>query len=77
MEKEKAIYIYVRLVGRPETLDAVRAVELGLGRFRLLESSPDPEHNYWGYSEGDEVLCSEVEFAPGERGYVVERKAPT
>jgi len=41
----------------------------------LLESSPDPEHHIWGYGEGDEVVCMEVEFAPGERGFVVEAKA--
>lgn len=75
MSDSDSLIIYVRLVERPENLEAVRAVKLGPDRFRLLESSPDPEHHYWGYSEGDEVVCVEVEFAPGERGYVVEAKS--
>ena len=75
MCKPEPLIIYVRLVGRPEDLDAVRAHKLESGRFRLLESSPDPEHHNWGYGEGDEVVCMEVEFAPGERGFVVEPKA--
>lgn len=71
MSNPDFLVIYVRLAERPEHLEAVRAVQVGSDRFRLLESSPDPEHHYWGYSEGDEVVCVEVEFAPGERGYVV------
>jgi len=55
-------------------LEGVRAHKLNSGKFRLLESSPDPEHHAWGYGEGDEVVCVEVEFAPGERGFVVEAK---
>lgn len=76
MNKPEFLIIYVRLVECPDDLEPVRAVKLGSGSFRLLESSPDPEHHYWGYSEGDEVVCSEVEFAPGERGFVVEAKLP-
>lgn len=71
MSDSECLIIYVRLVERPEHLEAVRAVQVGPDRFRLLESSPDPEHHYRGYSEGDEVVCVEVEFAPGDRGYVV------
>ena len=75
MTRPEFVHIYVRLVEHPESLEAVRAIDLGAGRFKLLESSSDPEHHYWGYSAGDEVLCSEVEFAPGERGWVIEARA--
>ena len=63
--------IYVDVKGYPVKIwNPVRATHVHGGCYRVLESSPDPEHEYWEFKEGDVVRCETYAFSEGEEGLV-------
>ena len=73
MEEHTLIYVVVE--GFPGgLLQPVKSVHLHGDCYRVLESSPDPEHDYWQFSSGDEVRCESHTFAEGEVGLIARDK---
>ena len=63
--------VFVEVVGFPGgLLTPVRAVREHGNCYRLLESSRDPEHDVWKFTEGAIVQCERHEFSEGEYGLV-------
>jgi hypothetical protein len=63
--------VFVEVVGFPGgLLTPVRAAREHGTCHRLLESSSDPEHDVWAFSEGVIVRCERREFSKGEYGLV-------
>jgi hypothetical protein len=61
--------IYVDVTGYPEKLwQPVEAQHQHGSCFLVLESSADPEHEYWQFQSGDVVHCEMNEFYEGETG---------
>ena len=69
--------IYVRVKNFPGgLLQPVKAQRLGNDSYRILESSIDPEHDIWEFTEGDIVRCKEYSFSEGEIGLLAFEKIP-
>ena len=65
------VYLEVR-GAKPRQRMPCLAAHLHGSCFRLLGSSPDPEHLPWAFREGDAVSCEEHVFSDDdERGWVV------
>ena len=69
MKNTTLIYVAVEGLG-VELWQPVQAVLEHGNCYRVLESSPDPEHDYWQFSSGDIVRCESHTFAEGEHGLV-------
>jgi hypothetical protein len=67
--------IYVDVQGYPVKIwNPVQSTHMHDNCYRVLESSPDPEHEYWEFEDGDIVCCESHNFAEGETGLIAVAK---
>lgn len=72
---EEFTLIYVAVKGYSvDVWQPVKAIHIHDNCFRILESSSDPEHDYWEFSYDDVVRCENYIFSEGENGLVARSK---
>lgn len=76
MREKKLIYVNATTFDHPNTFDwvPVQSVHEHENCYRVLESSNDPEHDYWQFSLNDVVRCEEYKFAENEFGLIAVEK---
>ncbi len=52
----------------------VQAVHEHRNCYRIIESSSDPEHEYWQFSFDETVSCNSNQFAENEFGLIAVEK---
>ena len=78
MSDTTLIYVSVTTYTHPNTLDwyPVKAFHEHENCYRILESSADPEHEYWKFSLNEIVRCYDYKFAENEFGLIAVEKCP-
>ena len=76
MFEKTLIYVSVESYNQSNTIiwHPVQAVHEHKNCYRVLESSVDPEHEYWQFSFNEIVKCDEHEFAKNEFGLIAVEK---
>lgn len=76
MSEKVLIYVSATSYDRPNTFTwiPVQAVHEHENCYRILESSDDPEHDYWQFTFDEVVVCEINKFAENEFGLIAIKK---
>jgi hypothetical protein len=76
MSEKTLIYVSVTTYSNPNTFSwfPVQSFHEHENCYRIIESSSDPEHEYWEFTLNDVVSCRNNKFAEGEFGLTVFEK---
>lgn len=76
MVKKILIFVSATTYDHPNTFDwiPVQASQEHENCYKILESSSDPEHDYWQFTLNDVVICRAYKFAENEFGLIALEK---